>query len=154
MIIDENITLRDFTRAIQHRSTFAIPKANMRLKKFQDDSGTWERFFCTRSKTDYERAIYDDSLSSMGIIDNTLFKVEWVLSKGNIGFLAVGGVMAIPAGAAASVVAYGVVSAAYVSGFIIGTVAGKAAIQRAFAKSKAVILPRDMPKGILEIQKF
>lgn len=154
MIIDRNITMRDFTRAIQHRSTFAIPKKNMRLSVLEDDGETWTRFYCRRSMADHDISIYDHPLSSMAIADQTFFKVEWVLSRYDIASLTVMGVLAVPAAATASLSIYGLVSGGFVTGYLAGFLLKKAVIQHAFNKAKAMILPPDMPGGVLELRKF
>jgi hypothetical protein len=151
MRLDRNITLRHFTRAIQHNSTFRIPKSNMRLNILQDD-GTWTRFYSWRCKSDYDCAIYDMPVSSIGISDGTCLQVQWVMSQSNIAVMVVGGVLAIPAGAVASVAYGGVVSGAFVTGFVVGTLGQKAALQRAFGKARVIFLAPDIPSGVKEIR--
>lgn len=151
MKVDKNISLRFFTRAIQHTSMFGIRKRNLRLKVLQDD-GTWIRFYSWRFQTDDDKIIYDKPVVDLGITDGTVLKVEYVLSGGDMAALAVASVVALPAAASASLATYGIVSGGFLVGFVAGTVGAKAVYQRIYASATAMILPRDMPEGILEIK--
>ena len=151
MKIDKNITLRYFTRAIQHTSTFGIRKRNLRLSVMQDD-GTWIRFYSWRFQTDDDKIIYDKPVLELGITDGTVLKAEYVLSGGDMAALAVACVVAFPAAASASLATYGIVNGAFVVGFLGGAVGVKAAYQRIYASATAMVLPRDMPGEILEIK--
>jgi hypothetical protein len=153
MMIDKNITLRSFTRAIQHSSMFGIRKRNLRLSVLQDD-GTWIRFYSWRFRTDDDKIMYDKPVHKLGITDGTVFKVEYVLSGGDIAALAVACAVALPAAASASLTYYGAVSGGFLLGFVGAKVGLKAVYQRIYASATAMVLPRDMPAGILEIKRL
>ena len=99
-----DITLRLLTRAIQHRSTFGVPKKNMRLSIMYDDESC-AKFYCRRSENKNDKCLYDEPLSTHGIIDGTCIKVEWVLSNSNMFFLAVGAVAVLPVATASAAAA-------------------------------------------------
>ena len=153
MTIDKSITVRDFTRAIQHNSTFGISKANLRLKLLQDD-GTWTKFYCRRWQSNFDRSLYDEPISMLGVVNDSMFQVEWVLSKSNMVFLAIGAYTALPLAVAGSVATYGAVSGSFCVGYLFGAVAFKATMQVAFAKARVIMLAPDMPPGILEIRQM
>ncbi len=153
MMIDKNITLRSFTRAIQHKSMFGIRKRNLRLSVLQND-GTWIRFYSWRFQTDDDKIIYDKPVFELGITDGTVLKVEFVLSGGDVAALAIATGVALPAAASASLAIYGMVNVGFFIGYIAGAVGVKAAYQRIYAKAAAMVLSRDMPEGILEIKRL
>jgi hypothetical protein len=151
--MDEKITLRYFSRAIQHPQLFGIRKRNLRLSVLQED-GRWIRFYSWRVRSHHDKMMYDQTLLDLGIIDGTILKVEYVLSRQNIVALTVATVVAIPVAASASMAAYGIVNVSFLLGYVTGTLGAKATYQRIYAKATAILLPRDMPEGILEIKRL
>lgn len=144
LVIVDSITLRKFTRAVAHEAVFGIPKQKIRMSKLNGD-GTWTRLICFRSITPSERSFYDAPLSSLGVFDNAQFKVERVISRRRIRNLVIGGIV--------TAVSFGLIGLTVAGGILLWKERA-AHIQTAFDNATPVILPDDMPRGILEIRRI
>lgn len=142
--LDATMTVQEFFRVIQHKTTFGIAKEHLRLKVLQEDK--WERLYCWRSRTADQKSIYKKSLTHLGIQDQACLKPKWVLSRLNIVALGVVGIAAIPLATPA------IMGVSYCVGFVTGALLCEAGMQRVVSKGWVMTLAPDMPSKVLEIR--